>query len=396
MWTLGIDVGKRRHVATLLNEAGQSVFRDHGFAQSRAGVDGLLARLAQAQAPPEAVLVGLEATGHYWQILFQTLVEAGLQVMVVNPLVTAARRNITIRGHKTDAVDADLIARVLREDQVPCSAVPPPEVQALRDLTRLRFECAQQAVAEKQRVIGLLDLVFPEYSTHFSDLFGATSREVLAHFPTAEALAKVDVRRLTRLLKAASKGQLGRAKADQLKQAARHTFALQGRTETLALEMRFVVERLNLLLEQIDDLDRRLSGWLVQQQALLRSIPGLGPVWAPTLLAELLPMFHPEEKDGAKKLVAAAGVDVRQVESGQWKGKSKMSKRGSKYFRTAIMQAAEVAVGRAKDPMFRAIYQRQIERGKHHTVAVSHVANKMLHVIFSVLKNERPYRPILT
>ena len=41
------------------------------------------------------------------------------------------------------------------------------------------------------------------------------------------------------------------------------------------------------------------------------------------------------------------------------------------------------------------VYQRQRDRGKHHLVALSHVANKMLHVVFSVLKNNRPYAPQL-
>ena len=100
------------------------------------------------------------------------------------------------------------------------------------------------------RLVGMLDLAFPEYSTAVSNLFGATSREVLAQFPTAEALAHVDVERLTQLLKKASNGQLGRAKANQLKQAAQQSFALRGRQETLALEIRFLVERLNVLLSQ--------------------------------------------------------------------------------------------------------------------------------------------------
>ena len=72
-----------------------------------------------------------------------------------------------------------------------------------------------------------------------------------------------------------------------------------------------------------------------------------------------------------------------------------MSKRGSQDLRTAVMQAADVAVFLAKDPLFKGIYDRQKARGKHHTVALSHVAHKMLHVIFSVLKNQRPYTPML-
>ena len=59
------------------------------------------------------------------------------------------------------------------------------------------------------------------------------------------------------------------------------------------------------------------------------------------------------------------------------------------------LQAADVPVFLVKAPLFNAAYDRQKARGKHHTVALSHVAHKMLHVIFSVLKNKRPYTPML-
>ena len=395
MWTLGIDVGKRRHHATLLDEDGKVVFRNVVLAQSREGVTGFLERLAATGRSPQGIQVGMEATGHYWMVLFQELTEAGYSVAVMNPLVIAARRNVTIRGTKTDTVDPALIAKVLREESPKVSAIPERDVAALRNLTRLRFESAQAATAEKLRLGALLDLVFPEYAEHFSDLFGAASREVLAQFPSAEHLAKVDIRRLTRILRQASRGQLGRDHAKQLKAAAKTSFAFTSNTETLALEVRFVVERINLLIDQMDQLDRRIGTFLPDQQALLQSIAGLGPVWAPTILAEVLPVFHPEEKHGAKKFVAAAGLDVRLSDSGESSGKGKMSKRGSKYLRTAAIQAAEVAVFLAGDPLFKAVYDRHKERGKHHTVALSHVANKMLHVVFSVLKNRKPYTPIL-
>ena len=91
---LGIDVGKRRHVATLLDAQGQTVFRNYGFAQSRDGVEGLLGRLAEAEVSPDELVVGLEATGHYWQILFEALVKAGWAVVVLNSLLTSARAGI--------------------------------------------------------------------------------------------------------------------------------------------------------------------------------------------------------------------------------------------------------------------------------------------------------------
>ena len=275
-------------------------------------------------------------------------------------------------------------------------AIADDQVQQLRDLTRLRFECAQTAVGEKQRLISLLDLAFPEYQAPFSDLFGASSRVVLAEFPTAKQLAKVDLRRLTRLLRESSRGCFGRAQAQRLKEAARNSWALRRRAEALAMEIRFVVERLNVLIDQIRQLEKRFQTLMVDQQKLLHTIPGLGKVWAPTVLAEILPVFQPDSKHGARTLVATAGVDVRLTESGDKKGSGKRSKRGSRYLRTAVMQAAEIAVFRSHDPLFSEVYKRQKDRGKHHMVALTHVANKMLHVIFSVLKNDRPYTPILT
>ncbi len=58
------------------------------------------------------------------------------------------------------------------------------------------------------------------------------------------------------------------------------------------------MERVNLLIEQIAQLYERLRDLLTEQQTLLQSIPGLEPVWAPTILAEILPVFHPEEQHG--------------------------------------------------------------------------------------------------
>ncbi len=94
----------------------------------------------------------------------------------------------------------------------------------------------------------------------------------------------------------------------------------------------------------------------------------------------------------APQLVAAAGLDVKQFDSGALTGRGRMSKRGSRYL--PPLSNCEIAVFKSHDPLFTQVYQRQIDRGKHHLVALTHVANKMLRVVFSVLKNNRPYTPI--
>jgi transposase len=392
MWTLGIDIGKNTHNAALKDQTGKTVFKNFKFRQDSEGFDRLIERLRQHGLAPDELLVGMEATGHYWLKPYETLRDFGYEALVLNPLMTAARRNVGIRGSKTDSADGELIAGLLREADLRISAVPDEEVRDLRNLCRLRFEASKMVRSEKHRIRGLLDQAFPEYADHFHDLLGAASRALLAEYPTANDLAKADVRRLTSILEKKSRGRMGRQKAEKLKKEAKKSFCLNGPLEALGLEIQVVLQRVNLLVDQIKMLDRKIKNFVPEEQELLKTIPGVKDVWAPTILGEAKPFFHPERKNGARTLVAAAGLDVSESQSGQKNGAAKMSKRGSKYLRTAVMQAAEVAALTAKDPKFNGVYRKQIEKGKPHKVALSHVANKMLHVVFSVLKNRRPYQ----
>ena len=393
MTTLGIDIAKHNHNASLLDEDSRVVFNNLKFSNDEKGLDKLLTRIEAAGKKPSEITVGMEATGHYWILLFQHLKEQGYDVLLLNPLITRARRNIGIRGSKTDGLDSMLIARLLRETDLKKSALPEAEVSELRTLTRLRYELMQETVAQKLRLTCLLDVVFPEYKEHFADIFGNASRELLEHFPTADQLAKVDIRRLTSLLSKASRGRMGREQAESLKRAAKQSFAGKQTNRNLVLQIRMIVERLNLTLAQIKELDREAAGYFPELQRLLMTIPGIGKVWAPAILAEILPVFNPQRRDGGSAFVALAGIDPRSNDTGEKTGKARMSKRGSKYLRTALMEAAAVAANVSKDPMFRAVYEKQRAKNKPHMVAVSHVANKLCQVIFAVLKNEKAYEP---
>jgi len=393
MWTLGIDVAKRAHCAHVLDEAGVERLSGFRFANSHAGLCALREKLAQCGAAPHTLRVGMEATGHYWMALHDQLRASGHAVAVLNPLVTHARRNMTIRGHKTDPADARIIAHVLREPGVPLSAVARDEVRQLRTLARMRFELSAQATADKLRLGALLDRAFPEYAQLMPCVTGTASLCVLSHYPTAVDMAQANLRRLSSLLQAGSAGKLGRDKAVALRDAARNSFCVTSALAALRMEITMCLQRLELYQRQCAALEDEFKNQLGPQQALLRSIPGIGPVWAATILAEVLPIFDPAHQEGGKKFVAYAGLDPKANDSGQSNGRARMSKRGSKYLRTAAMQAAEVAALRVADPMFRALYERHIAKGKHHANALSHVANKLLHVVFAVLRDNKNYEP---
>jgi transposase len=407
MMYLGFDIGKRWHEAALLDAHGEILWQLR-FAPTRADLAKLAARLADVA--PADVQVGLEATGIYWLTLHAWLQQWGATgVRVLNPLQTRAFRNADLRGTKTDRVDAVLVARLLHWSgrRLAAHTAPDDRQAAAREIARLRTEMIELRARQLTKLGTVLEPLFPEFAGAFSDLGSPSALAVLARWPTPAALAHTRPSELTRALHAASRGHLGAAKARELRERAAASVGVADPYGATAVAVQTLVAHLEHLRAQIAALGERLDALQADDaatRALLTSVPGFGQETVRTWLAELPPMRayaeHAREqsraqppgkkpKHGADKLVAAVGLDARVKESGRWVGRAKMSKRGNRYVRRAVMLAAQSAV--RTDPQCRAIYDAQRAKGKHHTVAVSHVAHQLLHVAYSVLLHAQPY-----
>jgi transposase len=396
-WYLGIDIGKRFHVACLADAEGKEVGVPLTFNADREGFLKLesFLKTAAGDGGLGSVKAGMEATGHYWLSLYLYLQERGLDVSVLNPLEVKAFRNEGIRGNKTDAVDAVKISKLLRFGDFREAYVPDGDMAALRQLTRLRGDLVETLTSFKHKATAVLDQLFPEYGKLFSDAFGVTSRALLSEASTPEAIAALPAKRLTAVLRAASRGRFGEEKAREVQTVARGTVGRTGKgTDMFAAGLEVILSEVDHLQEKIDGLDKLIAASMEVVPTTLTTIPGIGTTLAAVILAEIgdASRFF-GNKDGAEKLVALAGLDPKLRSSGQFQGKTKMSKRGSPYLRHALHTASFVAVFTAKDPLFRGIYEKHREKGKHPEVAISHVSRKMTHVIFSLLKNNTPYDP---
>jgi len=407
MMYLGFDVGKRAHDAALLDADG-TVVRQLRFASTRAGLAELEAWLAGV-APTE-VQVGLEATGIYWLTLHAWLRQWGAPVIhVLNPLQTRAFRNANVRGVKSDRADAVSIARLLRWEGTRLRAHTPPDArqQAAREVSRLRTEMIELRASQLTKLHTVLDPLFPEFAAAFSDLGSPSALAVLARWPTPAALAAARPSELTRVLHAASRGHLGGAKARELRERATTSVGVADPYGATGIAVQTLVAHLEHLRAQIATLGERLDALQTDDEAtrqLLATVPGFGRETVRTWLAELPPMrayadqaraesraLPPGKKpqQGADKLVAAVGLDAQVRQSGRWQGQVRMSKRGNRYVRRAVMLAAQTAS--RTDSQCAAIYTAQRAKGKHHRVAVSHVAHQLLHIAYSVLLHARPY-----
>ncbi|MGI6156542.1 MAG: IS110 family transposase [Enterococcus lemanii] len=115
MFYLGIDIGKRTHVASIMNAEGKVLLKGFSFANSLDGAHALLERLTSFSDSTDDFLIGMEATGHYWLALFSFLDEQQFLVHVINPIQTDGwRKGTEIRKRKNDTIDSVLIADLIR------------------------------------------------------------------------------------------------------------------------------------------------------------------------------------------------------------------------------------------------------------------------------------------
>jgi transposase len=213
---------------------------------------------------------------------------------------------------------------------------------------------------------------------------------VLKSFPAPEQVARTDIRTIERALREASRGRLGRERAEQLKAAARSSVGTTFAARALAVEAESVVRLIGLMDDEAKALDAEIAKLLDPEVgAVLQSVPGIGPVCAAQIAAEV---GDPDRFESPKQLFAYAGMDAAKAQSGQLDGESgqHMSKRGSAHLRNALMTAADRA--RTCDPYFGEYYEHLTKReGKHHYVALSAVARKLCGVILALLRERRRY-----
>ena len=122
------------------------------------------------------------------------------------------------------------------------------------------------------------------------------------------------------------------------------------------------------------------------KEDLLASVPGVGPVVARTLIAELPELGTLD----SKKIASLAGLAPYTRQSGQWKGKS-MIGGGRKSVRCALFLAALVAA--RHNPVLKAFRERLAKAGKPKMVALIAVARKLITILNAILRDQKPWQP---
>jgi len=384
----GIDIGKAKHMACILDADGRFLARSQSFLNNAAGYEQLLARLQQAGGPPQ-VRVAMEATGHYWYSLHDFLVRQAYPVSVLNPIQTSQQAKMGIRKKKTDKTDARHIAVLLKNGESRAALIPGEPAMTCRQLTRLRYALIKQRTQTKQRIWSHLHPVWPEYEGLFSDPFGTTGRKLLTIAPTPADLLAMDAPTLGEMIRRTSRGRFGPVKVQQILDAARGSVGMQRGLDGARIGIRTLIATLDALRPIREQLDADILARADQLPQYILTLPGADPLRAVSLYGETDPIRLFASPD---QLVAFSGLDCTVFQTGQFLAPQRhISKRGSPFLRRTLWAMAHRAVCREGE--LRDYWRRKRRQGLHHLAAVTATAVKLCRISWRIMTDQRDYVP---
>ena len=386
---VGIDAAKDKHDCFITNSDGEVLSKSFTISNNRKGFDTLLQKIISVSNDLSKVKVGLEATGHYSYNLLGFLLDKGLPTYVINPLHTNLyRKSLSLRKTKTDQVDSRTIATMMMSDM---NLKPYSDTsyhnEDLKSLTRYRFDKVKERAKLKISVSRLVCILFPELEKLAPTLHMASIYDLLSEFPSAVAAAHLT--RLSNLLSESSKGRYGKDTAVMFRDAARSSIG--SHMPAKSLELKHTIKLIHELTIEIDEIETAIKRIMDEEiQPPILTIPGISYRMGAMVIAEIGDFSR---FDSADKILAYAGMSPSTYQSGQLDNcHSHMEKRGSRYLRYALYNAAKYVCH--WDESFGTYLEKKRSEGKHYNVALSHATKKLVRLIFAMEKSRRAYIPV--
>ena len=324
---VGLDVHKEFCQACVMNKSGK-VISNERFLSTQEALDKYLDRFKDAEFV-------LESTG-IWEFIYEGIEKRGFEVVLAHPLKVRAIAEAKV---KTDKVDAEMLAHLLRADLIPRSHVPPRDIRNLRQLVRHREYLVRQCTSIENRI-------------------------------HAELLRR------------------GIRRPDSLKKT--FTFKHVGWMRSLGI---FTITSSLNCLEGIQEQIKEVESFLLAEYnsrkdaQLIATIPGIGFYGALLILAEIDDIHrfsHPE------KLCAYAGLVPTVHQSGSRGHNGSITKNGSPHLRWILIEAVHVHTNYCPESKLSAFHRKIAQRrGKQRATVAT--ARKLLHTIYWMLLNKEKF-----
>jgi transposase len=391
---VAIDVAKDWNVVLVQDASG--LRRSFKVANRRADHDRLVGFL---KALPGPVVAGIEPTGDYHRPLAWRLLSEGIQVVSISSVAVARIREARYgTWDKNDPKDAQVILWMLAQNMV--QTYYDPLIGGTHDIQELANTYFHITLArmrlQHSLMLHYIPLYFPEFGRYWNSTRAAWFIRFLLRFPTARSLRELDFVTFSREAwdligrKVAKRAWLAEAYA-----MAEDSIGLPVASDSAALDMfRLQLSRYLDLNSQREQLDERARNMLAHHPDFqkLQTLPGIGAVMALTILAEAADLRRFRHH---RQFLKYCGLDLCKNQSGNSRGRDKLSKRGNKRLRMVFWMAALRAV-HLRENSFRDKYERYLADNPTDTdrkrKALTAVAAKMARVAYAVVRKDSDYR----
>ena len=383
MYFIGIDISKYKHDCFIVSSEGEAPFGVFSFENNKAGFEMFLDKLNSLDISEEK-RIGLQTTSHYSLNLKLFLEKHNYTFMEFQPaLISQYGKALSLRKTKTDAIDAQTIARWLMN----VDYKPYPHSfyhnYSLKSLTRLRFSLIKQRNLYLIKLTDILDHTFPEFKPFFNDSFGATALHILEKYGNPTKIANMrttsydELRRLSR-------GKFSMQKFLKLKELAKDTVGESN--YIFELELSCVLRLYKQIDAEIAKLEQEITPLTNELNRPTTTIPGVGVLSAAVILSEYGDI---SKFKSPAQMLSFAGLEPGYYQSGQSEHTGHMVKRGSSHLRCAIMNCCLPLI--QFNMVFAEFYAKKRSEGKPHRVALSHVAKKLIRVIYTLETTNQPF-----
>jgi transposase len=324
---VGLDVHKEFCQACVIDPSGR-VLSNERFSSTQEDLDEFLDRFEDAKFV-------LESTG-IWEFIYEGIERRGLEAVLAHPLKVRAIAEARV---KTDKVDAETLAQLLRADLIPRCWVPSKDMRDLRQLVRQRAYLVQRATGFKNRV-------------------------------HAELLRR-GVRRPKNMIKPFSGKHVRWMRALEIPTVDSCLDCLEN--------IQAQVEKINVQL--LEEFEKRPDAQLIS------TIPGIGFYGALLIHAEIddIRRFsHPEKLCPYAGLVPTVSQSASSVRYGG------VSKEGSSYLRWILTESVHIHAMNEPDSQLSRFHTKVARRRGKHKATIA-TARKLLHIIYWMLVRHEQY-----
>lgn len=380
MYFVEIDISKYKHDCCIISAASRQIVSKFTFTNDKQGFQHLLTAF-NSLSNPEDIKIGFESTAHYALNLELFLENAHHSFMEVNPvLIKEYKKSTTLRRTKTDSVDCESIARWLITVEYKPHSKGFYHAYSLKSLTRLRDKLIRQRSFYLVKITNVLDHTFPEFKPFFNERLSKTALYLLENYGSAGKMARMNSASYEKL-RSLSRGKFSPQQFLRLKELAANTVGVNN--SIFDVELNSLLSLYKSLVKEINTIEKEINKLIEEVHPHYMSVPGIGPLSAAVIYSEYGDISN---FTNPGQMLAFAGIEPGINESGTESHGGKMVKRGSSQLRYTLINCCLPLI--RFDMTFATYYAKKRGEGKPHRVAITHVAKKLIRVIYALERQD--------